>query len=157
MKILEISAANCGKRGRKLLQGSRQEFERVAKYHVLPPLDLEIFLHVLTDNFDLAVRSLSNLVNDKVCIVATEVVEEHWDFEAYRTLQVTLAVSSSDKPACNVVVVTDFGTLCLTLNELVTADVAPCGIIIFLLLAGAGGDSSLDSFGESQRSLLFTR
>ena len=76
-------------------------------------------------------------MDDKVCIVATEVVEEHWDFEAYRTLQVTLAVSSADKPACNVVVVTDFGTLRLTLNELVTADVAPCGIIIFLLLAGA--------------------
>ena len=38
----------------------------------LPPLDLQILLYVLTDNFDLAVMSLSKLVDDKVCIVATE-------------------------------------------------------------------------------------
>ena len=69
-------------------------------------------------------------------IVSTKVVEEHWDFEADRALQVTLAVSGADKPARDVVVVTDFGTLCFTLYKLVTADVAPSGIIIFLLLAG---------------------
>ena len=131
MKILKISAANFGKRGRKLLQGCTQELKPVAKYHVLAPLDLEILFHVLTNYFDLAVRLLTKLVDDKVCIEATEVVKEHWDFEAYRTLQVTLTVSSDDKPACDVVGVPDFGTLCLTLKELVTADVALSGIIIF--------------------------
>ena len=135
VKILEISAANFCKRGCKLIQGRTQELERVVKYYVLPPLDLKILFHILTDNFDLAVRSLFKLVDDKVCIVVTEVVKEHWDFEAYRTLQVTLAVSSADKAACDVAVVTDFETLRLTLNKLVTADVAPSGIIIFLLLA----------------------
>ena len=134
MKILEISAANNGKRGCKLLQGRTQKLERVAKYYVWPPLDLEILLHILTDNFDFAVKSFSKLVNDNVCIVATEDVEEHWDFEACRTLQITPAVSSADKPACDVIVVTDFGTLRFTLNKLVMADVAFSGIIIFILL-----------------------
>ena len=77
MKILEISAANFRKRDRKLLQGSTQKLKRVAKYHVLPPLDLEIFLHDLTDNFDLAVKSLSKLVDDKVCIVAAKIMKEY--------------------------------------------------------------------------------
>ena len=70
-----------------------------------------------------------------MCIVATEVVEEHRDFEAYWTLQVTLAVGSADKPARNVVVVSDFGALSLTFYKLVSANVSPRGIIIFLLLA----------------------
>ena len=47
---------------------------------------------------------------------------------------VTLAVRGSDKPARDVVVVTDFGTFHLTLYKFVTADVALSGIIIFLLL-----------------------
>ena len=63
-------------------------------------------------------------------------MEEHWDLEADRSTQVTLAVGSADKPARDVVVVTDFGALCFILFKLVTADVAPSGIIIFLLLAG---------------------
>ena len=41
----------------------------------------------------------------------------------------------ADKLARDVIVVTDFGTLCFILYELVTAHVAPRGIIIFLLLA----------------------
>ena len=41
MEILELSAANFGKRNRKLFQRSRQELQRVAKYHVLFPLDLK--------------------------------------------------------------------------------------------------------------------
>ena len=110
--------------------------KRVAKYHVLPPLDLEILFHVLSDNFDFALRSLSELVDNQMRVVATEVVKKHWDLEAYRALQVTLAVSGADKPARDVVVVTDLGTLRFTLYELVTADVAPSGIIIFLLLSG---------------------
>ena len=63
-------------------------------------------------------------------------MEEYWDFETDRALQVTLTVSCADKPARNVVVVTDFRTLRLTLYKLVMADVAPSDIIIFLLLAG---------------------
>ena len=68
-------------------------------------------------------------------IVATKVVEKHWYLKAYRALQVTLAVGGADKPASNVVMVTDFGTLRFILYKLVTADVAPSGIIIFFLLA----------------------
>ena len=102
----------------------------------MPPLDLAVLFHVLTDHFDFAVRSLSELVDDQVRIVTTEVVEEHRDFEADRALQVALAVGNADKPARDVVVVTNFGTLRVTLYELVTADVATSGIIIFILLAG---------------------
>ena len=44
-------------------------------------------------------------------------------------------MGGADKQARDVVVVTDFGTLRFTLYKLATADVAPSGIIIFLLLA----------------------
>ena len=70
-----------------------------------------------------------------VCIVSTEFVEEHRDLEADRVLQVTLAVGGAYKPARYVVVVANFGTPPLALYELVSADVAPGGIIILLLLA----------------------
>ena len=69
-------------------------------------------------------------------IVATEVVEEHWNLEDDRALQVTLALCGADEPARDMVVVSDFKTLRFTFYELVTADVAPSGIIVFLLLAG---------------------
>ena len=69
-------------------------------------------------------------------IVATEVVEEHWNLETDRALQVTLAVCGADEPARDMVVVSDFRTLCFTFYKLVTADVAQSGIIVFLLLAG---------------------
>ena len=68
-------------------------------------------------------------------IVATKFVEEYWNFETDRALQVTLAVSCADKPARDVIVVTEFGAFRFTLFKLVTADVAPSCIIIFLLLA----------------------
>ena len=97
---------------------------------------MEILLHVLTDYFDFAVMPRSELVDNKVHIETTEVVEEHWDFEAYWALQVTLAVDSGDKPARYLVVVSDYGTARLTLYELVSADVAPGGIIILHLLLG---------------------
>ena len=89
-------------------------------------------------SLNLEVRSLSKLVDDLVSIVATKVVEKHWDLEADRALQVTLAMGSANKPAGarDMVVVSDFRTLRFPLYELVTADVAPSGIIIFLLLAG---------------------
>ena len=62
-------------------------------------------------------------------------MKKHWDLEADRALQVTLSVSSADKPARDVVVVKDFGTFRFTLYDFMTADVAPSGIIIFFLLA----------------------
>ena len=74
-------------------------------------------------------------------IVSREVVKKHRDLEAYRAFQVTLEVRGADKPASDVVVVTDFGTLRFTLNKLVTADVASSGIIIFLLLANTKLDA----------------
>ena len=75
-------------------------------------------------------------MDDYLCIVATEVVEKHWDLEADRALQITLAVGSTNKPARYMVVMSNFRTLRFPLYELVTADVAPSCIIIFLLLAG---------------------
>ena len=68
-------------------------------------------------------------------IVATKFVEEYWDLETDRALQTTLAVSCANKPARDVVVVTDLGTFCFTLYKLVTADVALSYIFIFILLA----------------------
>ena len=98
--------------------------------------------------------SLSELVNDKVRIVATEIVEEHWDFIADWALQVTLAVGGANKPPRDVVVIRDFGTVRLAFYELVTADVAPSGIIIFRPAGGHLGASSPDSSEESPRSRL---
>ena len=63
-------------------------------------------------------------------------MEEHRNFEADRALQVTLTVGGADKPPRDMVVIKDFGTFRLAFYELVTADVASRGIIIFLLLAG---------------------
>ena len=47
MKIFEVPAADLSERGRKLLQGSGQELERVAEHHVIASLDMEILLLVL--------------------------------------------------------------------------------------------------------------
>ena len=80
VEILEIAEANFRKRGRKLLKGCRQKLERVPENPVLAPLDLKILFHVLADKINLAFRSLFELVNDQIRIVATEVVEKHWDF-----------------------------------------------------------------------------
>ena len=101
----------------------------------MPLLELEILLHVITDTFDFAVTSLSKLVDNQVRIVATKVVEDHWNFNTDQALQVTSVVGGADKPACNVVMVTEFGATSITFFKLVSADVSPRGIIIFLLLA----------------------
>ena len=53
-------------------------------------------------------------MDDKVRMIATEVVKEHWTFEADRALQVTLAVRGADKPARDVVVVMNFFTFRFT-------------------------------------------
>ena len=68
-------------------------------------------------------------------IVSTKVVKEHWYFEADWALLVTLAVGGANKPLRDMVVVTDFRILCIAFYKLVTADVAPRCINIFLLLA----------------------
>ena len=107
----------------------------VAKYHILPSLALEILLHVLTDNVDFAVRSLSKLVDDQVRFLDTKVVDIHCNHRADRAFQITLAVGAADKPARNVVVVSEFGPLSLNFYKLVSANVEPRNIIIFLLLA----------------------
>ena len=136
MEIFKISAATIGKRGSKLLQGSMQELERVAESNSLSLLDLEGFLHVLTDNFDVAVRSLSKFVVDEMCILATNVREEHWYFKAYWARQIALPVGIANKPARDVVVGTDFGAIDLAFYELVTTNVAARKINLLVLLAG---------------------
>ena len=98
--------------------------ERVAQDHVLPPFHLEVLLHVLTDNLDLAVWSHTELVDDQVRIVAPEVLEEHRDFKANWALQVTLAVCGAEEVPRDVVVVTDLRPLQVVFLEMVAADVA---------------------------------
>ena len=105
----------------------------MAEDNVLPPLDLEVLLHVLPDHFDLEVRSLAELVNDQMGIITTEVVEEYRNLEADRALQVTLMVHGADEVSHDVVVITDFGALRLAPLEIVAAYVAPRGIVIHLL------------------------
>ena len=90
-------------------------------------------------------------------ILATEVVNKHWNFEAFQALQVTLAMASAYKPARDMVVVTKFGTLCVILYKLVTADVSPSGIIIFFFAGGHLGALLFDSFRRSLRFLFPTR
>ena len=77
---------------------------------------------------------LLKLVDDQACIVPTKVVNKHRYFEAHKALNVTLAVGSSNKPACDMVVISDFMNHRFTLIERVTANVAPSNIIIFFLL-----------------------
>ena len=55
-----------------------------------------MLVYVLTDNFYFAVRSLSKIVDDKMCIVSMQVIKEHLDLEADRALQVTLAVGGAN-------------------------------------------------------------
>ena len=63
-------------------------------------------------------------------------MEEHWDFEADRALQVILAVGGADKIPRSVVLITDFGILRIAFYEQETTDVALSGSIKFSLLAG---------------------
>ena len=107
------------------------------KYQVLFPLHLEILLHILTDHFDLAVRSLAELVDDQVSVVSTEVVTEYRDPETERALQVALAVSSADEESCDIVVVTNLWPLRIVLLKRLAADVAFGRILILLPLLGA--------------------
>ena len=69
-------------------------------------------------------------------IVATKVGEEYWNFETDQMRQVTQTVSCAVKPACDVVMVTDFGPLRFTLYEPVMEDVALSCTILFILRAG---------------------
>ena len=94
---------------------------------------MEILLHVLTDDLDIAVWSLSDLVNDQVRIVFTEVMEEDRDPETYRALQVALAVSGADEESRDVVVVTDLRPLWIVFLERVAANVTLSRIVIFFL------------------------
>ena len=64
VKVLKISAADLSKRSREIFQRGSYELKRFAENHVFVQFDLEILLHVLTNNFDLAVRSLFELEND---------------------------------------------------------------------------------------------
>lgn len=66
----------------------------------------------------------------------TQVQVAKWDLNKYRTLKVTRAMNGADKPTRNILVITNFEALRLTIYEIVTADITPSGIIILQLLAG---------------------
>ena len=83
MKVLLISAANICKQSRKLLYKSRKENKQATKDHVVSLLDMKILFHILTYYCYITVRSLFQLVDDPMRIIATVVEEEHRDFEAY--------------------------------------------------------------------------
>ena len=78
------------------------------KDHVVAPLNLEILLHILTDYFNLAIRTLPKLVNNQVRIVSTEVVKEDWYLKHDWPLQVALPMSDAKELTSDVVVVANF-------------------------------------------------
>ena len=133
VKIVEVSTAGLGKRGRILLKRGRYKLELVAKDHVLPLFHLEILLHVLTDHFDLAVWSLFEVVDDQVRVVSRKVVEEDRDPETDQALQVALAVSRAKEVLCSEVVITDLRLSRIKFLERVAADVTLRRVIIFLV------------------------
>lgn len=64
MEILQITAANFGKLNRKLLHGRWQKLEQVGEDNVSPQFDIKLLFYVLTNYFDLAIRSLFDFVVD---------------------------------------------------------------------------------------------
>ena len=136
MEIVEVFTAGLVEQNRKLLQGGNQNLKRVAKHHVIPPLHLELLLHVLTDHLYLAVWSLSEFVNNQMCVVATEVVEQDRDLETDQALQVAHAVSGAKENSCNVVMVTHLRLCRIILFEHVATAVAHCRVLILLPLLG---------------------
>ena len=54
---------------------------RVVIDDVLSQFNLKVLFHILFDHFNFAVRSISELVDDQVPVVSTEIVKEDGDSE----------------------------------------------------------------------------
>ena len=77
-------------RGSKLLKEGLQVLTRVAGYHVLALINLEIIFHVLKEHIYFTVQSFAELVDDQKQIEATEVKEEHLNFKLIRQFMLNL-------------------------------------------------------------------
>ena len=112
-----------------------EELSGVAKHDIRTPLHLMEFFHIPICKSEFAVLNVWKLVNDQVGVVSTEVVDEHGDLVIYRSLKITLLISSGDEPARNVVAITHFGVFCILVTfERLATNVAVSRIIKLLLL-----------------------
>ena len=109
---------------------------RHAEVHDLPPPILEVLLHVLTDNFNIAVWNLAELVDVHVCVVSTKVVKGDWNPETDRLLQVGLTVRNAEEESRDVIVVTYRRPLRIVFFESVAADIALRRVFILFPLLG---------------------
>ena len=75
------------------------------------PIELGDTFHILINYFNLSIRSLSELVNNKVRIVSTEFVKEDRNLKFDWPLQVALPMRSAKKLSSDVVVFADFSSL----------------------------------------------
>ena len=96
---------------------------------------MEIFSHVVTDEFNFAIMSLFKIVNDKVRIESTEIVEEHGNKKVDRAFPVALSMSGAKKVTSDLVVVADFRALQFICCELVSAEVTARRVFKLRLLA----------------------
>ena len=97
---------------------------------------MEILFHVLTYDFDLALRSFFELVEGQVRVVTTEVVKEHRDSKTDRALQVALTVSGAEKEFSDVIVITDLRHFRIVLFVRVAANLAMRRVFVFRPLLG---------------------
>ena len=73
-----------------------------------PSFNLKVFFNVESDDIEFSVLKVWELMDDKVRVVPSEVVEKHGDLVIYSSLEIAMPVSDADEMARNVVVVTDF-------------------------------------------------
>ena len=105
----------------------RQKLERVAKYHVAAPHDLEVPLHVLADRPHSATGVRGHLLDYQVPIVAAQVVEEHRHVVNDIALPVAEVVRVTDVVASHVVVV---------------VHLAPVGVLAIKRAVGPAADAA---------------
>ena len=102
---------------------------------MLAPLDLKIFLHVLTNHTKFAILDVGKFVDDQMLIISAKVVKEDGDLVVDLPLEIALLVSSADKPPRHVIVIADFdASRILVAFEWFSADVTVSRIVILLLL-----------------------
>ena len=110
--------------------------KRVVENYILFPLKLKILFHVLSHPIDFTVWSVFELLDDKVRVVYSSVVDEDRDSETTRVLQVARTVNSFEEESGDVVVVTNIRPFRIVFLKRVAADVALCRVLILFPLLG---------------------
>ena len=86
-------------------EGAAQELVTVLEHDVITPRKRQVLLHSLTDDADFSGWIFAKSPDDQMTVVASEVVEENWDFVALPVLKVAAIVSCATIATSEVVVV----------------------------------------------------